>query len=224
MTTIADVVRGNSGGNRENPDEREQPVTPLQPLHVLVGHANTTWRLASIPDSTIFVSGSYDGRCRVWSAEDGGEMGHCLRRSDTKLLESASSDGTVKRWKTSNHEQIGASIQHPTALSSDGHYIAAGGEDRKVYIWNLMDRKEVAEIISENPDVSDNGASKDTAKDGARDRRREWHSETGWKESRVGVGKGKTTAQDATSVDELDSHEQRRLFSGFNRMLFKPFR
>ncbi|KIK93392.1 hypothetical protein PAXRUDRAFT_829038 [Paxillus rubicundulus Ve08.2h10] len=107
-------------GAEHAPDssEREQPHRHLQPLHILEGHTKLVYSLASIPDSDLFISGSYDGTCRVWNAKDGGEVG-----------------------KRMVH---GESI-HAIVVSRDGKTMASGGNGRKIVVWSLESREKIIE-------------------------------------------------------------------------------
>ncbi|KIJ14957.1 hypothetical protein PAXINDRAFT_99757 [Paxillus involutus ATCC 200175] len=107
--------------------------------------------LASIPDSNLFVSGSYDGSYRVWDAKDGGEVGkkmvhkgriHVIVVSrDGKTMASGGSDGIVV-WHLENREKIiewkTLSIVWSLAMSQDSHTLASGHHDGTVMSWNAL--------------------------------------------------------------------------------------
>ncbi|KIJ65144.1 hypothetical protein HYDPIDRAFT_111039, partial [Hydnomerulius pinastri MD-312] len=103
--------------------------------------------------------GSREGRVRYSTVATtelvGGDTPHSVSSiaisSDGEVLASASYNRTVRLWSTVTHQQISPHLQHPdglycVALSSDGHYLAAGG-NREVYIWNLRDIPEEAQPI-----------------------------------------------------------------------------
>ncbi|KIJ11526.1 hypothetical protein PAXINDRAFT_15629 [Paxillus involutus ATCC 200175] len=113
MTTIRDE----RGAERE-PDERKQPVTPARPLHILEGHSDWVWSLASIPNSNLFVSGSSDGGCRVWDAKNGSELGK---------------------------KMVHGNRVYAIVVSSDGKTMASGGFGHKIVVWTLESREKVIE-------------------------------------------------------------------------------
>ncbi|KAF8838895.1 WD40 repeat-like protein [Paxillus ammoniavirescens] len=168
MIPIGDVVRGQRGaerdpdhGDREDVDEWEEPVRPLQPRHILEGHTNDIRTLASIPDSNLFVSGSDDGSCMVWNAKDGGEVGKKMVHGgnvyaivvsrDGKTMASGGNDGRIAVWNLESREKIMAWKAESTlqvwslAMSQDSHTLASGHNDGTVMLWNTSTGKLIAE-------------------------------------------------------------------------------
>ncbi|KAF9238060.1 WD40-repeat-containing domain protein [Melanogaster broomeanus] len=88
------------------------------------GHTKTIWCLASIPDSTFFVSGSLDGKCRVWSATDGiegreknGSWEHGVRNCRIK---GRKDDG--ERRAQRHDRSVDSSEQEEDYVSSNGKH------------------------------------------------------------------------------------------------------
>jgi WD40 repeat protein len=99
-------------GDQENLDEHDEPMP--QPLHTLEGHTALVYRVVSIPDSHFFVSGSHDGSCRLWDAEDGREVG----------------------------EMVHGEMVNAIVVSRDGKTMASGGGDGRIVMWRLEKRRE----------------------------------------------------------------------------------
>ncbi|CAA9242173.1 MAG: High-affnity carbon uptake protein Hat/HatR [uncultured Chloroflexi bacterium] len=118
--------------------------------------------LAFSPDSRWLAAGSDDARVRLWDVS--GERP--LRPSRTfthkmtvrslafspngKLLVTGSDDGTARVWDTSSNGNEVRGLQatgavRSVAVSSDGRYVAAGG-DRTVTIWQLESGREVQRV------------------------------------------------------------------------------
>ncbi|KIJ62040.1 hypothetical protein HYDPIDRAFT_30857 [Hydnomerulius pinastri MD-312] len=119
-------------------------------LHVLPGHTRSISSLAFVPGSDLVVSGSYDSRCRVWSASEGREVGAQMKNErdvnavavsvDRKMVVYGGDDGRIIicsldtrkkmfEWAT-QHQRV-----YSLSFSSDGR-LASGHEDGSVIIWN----------------------------------------------------------------------------------------
>ncbi|KIJ14958.1 hypothetical protein PAXINDRAFT_99758 [Paxillus involutus ATCC 200175] len=147
-------------GDRENPDEQEEPVTPnLQPLHVLEGHTDSARWLASISNCDLFVSGSDDGSCTVWNAKDGCEVGKKMVHGgkvyaivvsrDGKTMASGGNDGRVVVWSLDSREKIiewDTESEHvwSLAMSQDSHTLVSGHGDGIIMQWNASTGDRIA--------------------------------------------------------------------------------
>ncbi|KIJ11852.1 hypothetical protein PAXINDRAFT_171583 [Paxillus involutus ATCC 200175] len=108
--------------------------------------------LASIPNSTLFVSGSGDGICSVWSAKDGSEVGKDMNHGDWvfaivvskdgKTMASGGYDGRIVVWSLESREKINEwetseSWVNSLAMSQDSTRVASGHENGTTRIWNV---------------------------------------------------------------------------------------
>jgi WD40 repeat protein len=81
---------------------------PVPPL-VLDDHASPISSVAFLPNSTQVVGGFRGGSVQTWRVEDGREVGKVMKQGNATI---------------------------PVTVSSDGHWIASGGEEKKVTIWD----------------------------------------------------------------------------------------
>ena len=103
-------------------------------------------------DGTCIFSGSGYGTIRKWRVIDGEELivlrGHtkivkslCLTLDECYLL-SASMDYSVRVWDLRTNNPVGEPLWHvdevwTVSMSPDGRYIASGGLDTRIYLWDF---------------------------------------------------------------------------------------
>ncbi|KAG2059923.1 WD40 repeat-like protein [Suillus hirtellus] len=109
--------------------------------------------MAVSPDETVVVSGSIDGRLRLWNIKKGSVVGdpweghngqvRCLDWSPNALeIASGSSDGTIRRWNPDTGRQIAPPIEtghgwvYTVKYSPQGDKFASGGEDETIRVWS----------------------------------------------------------------------------------------
>ncbi|KIJ65726.1 hypothetical protein HYDPIDRAFT_152811, partial [Hydnomerulius pinastri MD-312] len=112
-------VRGQSvgpGGQEES--AMEVPALKAGLHHVLPGHTNIISSLEFVPGSDLVVSGCYDGSCRVWSANEGREVGSQMKHG---------------------HDV------NAVAVLTDGRTMACGGDDGRILVWLLETREKKIE-------------------------------------------------------------------------------
>ncbi|KAJ8597767.1 WD40 repeat-like protein [Rhizopogon salebrosus TDB-379] len=102
--------------------------------------------LAVSPDQTMVVSGSEDGKLRLWNMEEGNVVGDPWKghnaavrwldwSPDDKEIASGSQDGTIRRWNPKTGRQIAPPIEtghrwvYAVKYSPQGDKFASGGED-----------------------------------------------------------------------------------------------
>jgi WD40 repeat protein len=118
--------------------------------------------MAVCPDQTMVVSGSADGRLRLWNVKEGGAVGdpweghsapvRCLDWSpNTREIASGSEDGTIRRWNPNTGRQIAPPIEtghdwvNAVKYSPRGDKFASCGSDRVIRVWS-KDGKLLIEI------------------------------------------------------------------------------
>jgi WD40 repeat protein len=109
--------------------------------------------LAVSPDQTMVVSGSIDGRLRLWNVKEGDVVGdpweghsasvRCLDWSpNTREVASGSEDGTIRRWNPNTGRQIAPPIEtghgrvHTVKYSPRGDKFASGGDNNIMRVWS----------------------------------------------------------------------------------------
>jgi len=133
--------------------------------------------IAVSPDGTMVVSGSADGRLRLWNIREGKMVGdpwerhtapaRCLDWSPNGLeIGSGSQDGTVRRWNPDTGRQIGPTIEtghdwvNAIKYSPQFDRFATGGDDNSRYgssgfcsmITFFLKNRVLAEKCKKRPD------------------------------------------------------------------------
>ncbi|KAF8839077.1 WD40 repeat-like protein [Paxillus ammoniavirescens] len=109
---------------------------PVPPL-VLDDHTSLISSVAFLPNSDQVVSGFRDGSVQTWRVEDGREMGKVMKQGSAAI---------------------------PVTVSSDGHWIASGGEEKKVTIWDATTHEKVVELEGHDDWVRSLGFSRDSGR------------------------------------------------------------
>ncbi|KAJ8595715.1 WD40 repeat-like protein [Rhizopogon salebrosus TDB-379] len=109
--------------------------------------------LAVSPDQTMVISGSGDGRLRLWNVKEGSVVGdpweghsasvRCINWSpNTREVASGSQDGTIRRWNPNTGRQIAPPIKtghdwvYAVKYSPQGDKFASGGYDGVIRAWS----------------------------------------------------------------------------------------
>ena len=156
MDTSSNVMSTSEDGSIRQWTRDGKPVG--KPWH---GDGRSVGSIAVSPDETMAVSGSVDGRLRLWNIKDSRVVGdpleghkHAVRCLDwspnTLEIASGSQDGTVRRWDPDTGRQIGPTIEtggwvNAIKYSRQSDKFASGGEDRTIRVWS-KDGKLLIEI------------------------------------------------------------------------------
>jgi len=140
-----------------------------QTRKTLIGHEKDVLSVAFSPDNRQIASGSMDKNLKIWNIHGvckftvdqnpHNDWVSCVRYfHDVKnpIVVSASWDRTIKVWDNSamqlKHTFVGHSAQINTLdLAPNTNFIASGGRDGKVNIWNLVEGRHLEEIDAESP-------------------------------------------------------------------------
>ncbi|KAG2754202.1 WD40 repeat-like protein [Suillus brevipes Sb2] len=143
------------------------------------GGGGTVHAIALHLDDNTVVSGSVDGRLRLWNIQEGSMIGdpweghdapvRCLNWSPDALeIASGSEDGTIRRWNPDTGRQIAPPIETSHGwvgaikYSPQGDKIISGGGDGAICVWS-RDGKLLIEIKRHELAVTSLCWSKDSA-------------------------------------------------------------
>jgi WD40 repeat protein len=116
-------------------------------------HYKRILSLAFSPSGKMFISGSEDGRIKIWSLPDGALLktlqadyayGNVTISPDGRLLASSSLDKTVKIWSFPDGALLKTLPGHTdyvrsVAISPNGQILVSGSDDKTIKIWSLPD-------------------------------------------------------------------------------------
>jgi formylglycine-generating enzyme required for sulfatase activity/serine/threonine protein kinase len=146
---------------------RTWDVAKRQPLQLLKGHTDKIYHFAFSHNGKRIATASNDKTVRLWEVESGRSLktltGHTDRvrgvafsRDDALLASCAGSaedglDTTIRIWDSETGAELQRLAGHATgslslAFSSSGRYLASGGYDGKLRLWDLKERRQVQEV------------------------------------------------------------------------------
>lgn len=105
---------------------------------VLRGHRLAVTAVALTPDDRTVFSVSKDGAILQYDVETGARQ-----KFAAAAAAGAEQTGTVADWVKRGPRQSGHASLLAAAVSSDGRYLAVGGGDKKVHIWDARSRQYV---------------------------------------------------------------------------------
>lgn len=106
----------------------------------LVKHRHSVTAVALSEDDSRGFSASKDGTILHWDVSSGKSEKYAWPREDT-LRSHGTKDPQGRAKKHSKHVLA-------LAASSDGRYLASGGQDRHVHLWDTRTREHIQVIIS----------------------------------------------------------------------------
>ncbi|KIJ12550.1 hypothetical protein PAXINDRAFT_82754 [Paxillus involutus ATCC 200175] len=132
-------------GGKENNITIWNTTTYEKPPLVLFGHTGCVWSVAFLPDGKEAISSSADGSARRWRVEDGCEVGRAMWEEGSMVALAASSDGN---WiATGGHEK---NITIWNVATCDKAIVVLGGHTQMV--WSLAFSPDSARLVSVSPD------------------------------------------------------------------------
>jgi WD40 repeat protein len=135
-------------------------VVAAKSIRTLNGHEGAVSAVTVTSDGKWIASGSTDKKIKIWDAESGSEartlIGHSgeitsLAASPAEnIIASASIDKTIRIWNVSGNGsplilEIGSPVE-VVVFSSDGRFLAAATESGAIKVWEVKDRKLLADL------------------------------------------------------------------------------
>jgi WD40 repeat protein len=113
--------------------------------------------MAVSPDETMVVSGSVDGRVRLWNRNKGKIVGDpwvlslCWSKDGQRIF-SGSGDGTIRKWRSIDGKELLVLQGHTNGIRSlcltpDQHHLVSASVDCSVRIWNLKTDQQVGDPL-----------------------------------------------------------------------------
>ncbi|EIW80774.1 WD40 repeat-like protein [Coniophora puteana RWD-64-598 SS2] len=162
MTSVSEEQQ-DGGSEVQSIDAQTTAKTDDQPFKPFTGHESGINTISYSPDGKSIATGSGDNTIRVWDANSGRQVGNTMRGHTNDVynisyspsgnsLVSCSHDGTVRFWDITGAggayaKTLGLkeSLVRVAKYSLDGRYIATGGMDETLKIWDTREERLKAE-------------------------------------------------------------------------------
>ncbi len=131
------------------------------PLEVYLAHSANVRAIGFNPDGRTYFTLCSDGVCQCWdtatgvrkASPDGRVKPFVAAAMGAGLVVTGHADGTVQRWTLPSLEPAGPPLRHSArvrlvAMSPDGSFLAASGDDHKVSLWRLQGEVRPAITLS----------------------------------------------------------------------------
>ncbi len=120
------------------------------------GHRDMVYSVAINADETLIATSGYDRKSVLWDVDSDTPLRTFTGHNDAvfentfdltgDLLITASADATIKVWRVSDGKRLDTrgeplKEQYTVAISPDGSWIFAGGEDNRIRKWQLVSRR-----------------------------------------------------------------------------------
>lgn len=136
----------------ESGDIQLWQVSSWEKTHTFTGHTNRVSRVLFSPNRRHLISASYDLHIMVWDLTTfetvkripahGLPIRDIAISTDGRILASAAGDQIIRVWDLGNFSKIGqythSSRVFAVAISGNGEYLAAGGDNGFINQWNLI--------------------------------------------------------------------------------------
>merc|ERR1711935_282196 len=129
-----------------------------QTRKTLIGHTKDVLTVAFSPDNRQIASGSVDKSVKIWNIHGICKFTVDQNPHDVKMpiIVSASWDRTIKVWDNKSMSLIHTFVGHKAQINTldlapNTMFVASGGRDGKVNIWNLVEGRHLDEIDAESP-------------------------------------------------------------------------
>jgi WD40 repeat protein/uncharacterized caspase-like protein len=153
-------------------------ATAAEPtLYLENGHSQPVSAVEFSPDGRFILTGSWDGKAKLWEAgtgtelrtfeRDGGFVNAVAFSPNAQTVLTGSSDGVATLWDVNTATTVRRFVGHSrfitsVAFSSDGRYVVTGSGDRTARLWDAATGAEIRRFSGHSDVVTAAAFSADT--------------------------------------------------------------